>query len=191
MNADEIRYLLPDVFQSALGERSPLTAILHVMEAFHAPVEAEIGRFPDRLDPRRTSDGFIPLLARWVDLDRLFDERVRGRDVSPKRLLPTGLERLRELVAMAAVLSQWRGTALGLRLFLETATGLKGFQIDEHVLGEDGRRRPYHVRIGCPAAAQAYEHLVRRIVVSEKPAYVTYELQFQVSEVGGARGKDI
>jgi len=180
MTADEIRFLLPDVFRRVMRPGSPLSATLDVMEALHAPVERTIEDFPDLLDPRRTADHLVPMLARWVDLDRLFDERARGGPGAAHRLLPSGLGRLRELVALAALLSQWRGTARGLRLFLETATGVKGFRIDDHVAGDDGRPRPFHMRISCPADAKVHQHLIRLIVESEKPAYVTCdELTFE------------
>lgn len=175
MKANDIRYLLPDVFQRTLRDDSPLAAFLTVMEILHAPAERSIDQFPDLLDPRRTDDRFVPMLARWVDLDRLLDERVWDRAIPLQRLFPTGLGRLRELVAIAPTLSQWRGTARGLRLFLETATGLKGFEIDEQIPGEDGRPRPFHMRITCPAAARAFEYLIAQIIDSEKPAYVTCE----------------
>src|SRR5262249_49938521 len=91
---------------------------------------------------------------------------------------PTGDGRLRELVASAAYLSRWRGTRKGLLRFLEVATGLKGFDVDENVAGPDGRVRPLHVRVLAPHAAEPYQALIRRIVDLEKPAYVTYDLAF-------------
>jgi hypothetical protein len=85
---------------------------------------------------------------------------------------------LRELVAAAAYLSKWRGTSKGLHHFLETATGASGFTIDEHVRDKDGRERPYHIKVLAPAETAPYESLLRRIIALEKPAYVTYELEF-------------
>ena len=91
---------------------------------------------------------------------------------------PAGTGRLREVIAAAAYLSKWRGTAQGLLRFLETATGIDGFRIEEQVLDANGEHRPFHIRVRSPASAQAYRPLIERIVEMEKPAYVTYELQF-------------
>ena len=125
-----------------------------------------------------------PFLARWVDLDRLFEKPSQRGQGSPSRLIPTRLERLRALVAAAAYLSQWRGTGKGLMLFLETATGAHGFAIEERVPGSDGKPRPFHFRVHAPRELTSYRALIQRIIESEKPAYVTYEIEFN----GTARG---
>jgi phage tail-like protein len=178
MKASEIRYLLPGVFQRTLRPGTPLSAALDVMEALHAPSEEALANIDGVLDPRRTPDGFVPMLARWLDLDRLFERRLREQEPSLRQLMPAGLGRLRELIAIAAQLSKWRGTRRGLLLFLETATGLKGFDVDENVPGEDGLPKPFHLRVKVPAGGSELKGLIERIVSSEKPAYVTYELEF-------------
>ncbi len=66
-------------------------------------------------------------LAQWVDLGWLLPE-----DGGP---FPGGLGRLRELIQASAELSRWRGTKRGLVQFLELATGLDGFAIDESAPG--------------------------------------------------------
>jgi hypothetical protein len=118
------------------------------------------------------------MLARWLDLDRLFERRPTGEDLPLRQLMPAGLGRLRELIAMAAELSKWRGTKRGLLLFLQTATGLQGFEVDEKVPGDDGLPRPFHLRVKVPPGGLELKGLIERIVSSEKPAYVTYELEF-------------
>ena len=50
--------------------------------------------------------------------------------------------------------------------------------IHEEVLDTNGRPRPFHVRIVAPAAALPHRALVERIIESEKPAHVTYDLEF-------------
>ncbi|HXJ93706.1 MAG TPA: hypothetical protein VMT20_12710 [Terriglobia bacterium] len=180
MKQSEIEHLLPGVFQRTLRQGNPLSALLDVMEALQAPSEAKLRTLEANFDPRRAPDGFVPFLARWVDLDRLFDkavEAVRPGGTAP-RLLPTSLGRLRELVATAAHLSQWRGTSKGLMLFLETATGLRGFEIEERFAGTEGKLRPFHFLVRAPREAASYRTLVERIVESEKPAYVTYDIEF-------------
>ena len=170
MRSPDIQRLLPGVFQRTVLDGSPLAALLEVMETLHAPSEAVLARLESHFDPRRAPDRFVPFLARWVGMD-----------------LPvtTGLGRLRELVAAAVEISRWRGTARGLRLFLTTATGRTDFEVDESVLGADGRPRPFHVRVRAPEAVAAHRLLLERIIEREKPAYVTYELHFMPSFQGG------
>lgn len=163
MRSSEIQRLLPGVIQRTLEPGRPLAALLEVMEALHAPSEAVLAELEALFHPYRTPDAFVPFLASWVDVN-----------------LPvtTGQGRLRELVAAAGELSRWRGTARGLRQFLQTATGERDFTLDERVPGPDGRPRPFHVRITAPASQASHRALLERIIEREKPAYVTYELHF-------------
>ena len=85
---------------------------------------------------------------------------------------------MRELIAVAAYLSQWRGTLEGLCLFLETATGSLGFEVDEHVENAKGMPRPYHIHVKAPQSCARDRSLIERIIEQEKPAYVTYDLEF-------------
>jgi phage tail-like protein len=175
MKREKIERLLPAVIHRTLRPESPLAAILDVMEALHAPSESALATLAECFDPYRAPPEFVPFLARWVDLDHLLEEGGRTGEV-PRAI---DLGRLRELVAAAAGLSRWRGTLGGLRRFLETATGHRGFELDERVAAEDGQPRPFHVRILAPAAAQPQRALIAGIVEREKPAYVTYEIEFE------------
>ncbi len=184
MKQTEIEHLLPEVFRRTIRPGTPLDALLAVMAALHAPSEEVLAALDLYLDPYRAPDDFIPYLARWVDLQRFLAEfpESEGEDEGPG--VPSsvpfagGLGRLRDLIAAAAPLSKWRGTARGLLRFLETATGVQGFEIDEAVPGPDGRPKPFHLRIEAPTEAEPYRVLIRRIIEMEKPAYVTYTLSF-------------
>lgn len=178
MKKAQIKRLLPAVFQTAVRPGNPLFAILDVMEAMHAPVESALDHLDVTFDPHRAPDAFVPYLASWVDLEVLLDvPRAQGLTSAPS--LSTGLGRLRELTAAAMTLSQWRGTRKGLCLFLETATGATGFEVEEQVLDSGGRARPFHLRITAPQELAEHRILIERIVELEKPAYVTYELRFE------------
>lgn len=178
MKKEQIKRLLPSVYQSAVKPGNPLFAILDVMETLHAPVESALDRLAATFDPHRTSDAFVPYLASWVDLEVLLDvPHAEGAPSTPT--LSTGVGRLRELAAAAITLSQWRGTRKGLSLFLETATGMSGFEVDEHVVGNDGKIKPFHLRIMVPKELAGHRILIERIIELEKPAYVTYELVFE------------
>jgi phage tail-like protein len=180
MKRREIERLLPEVFQRTLHPGEPLAVIVELMEALHRPDEDVLATIDSCFNAYRAPDRFVPFLAKWVDLDRFFPPRPPGTAPEdwPAPPFPTGLGRLRELIVAATFLSQWRGTARGLRSFLETATGLHGFEIDQEVLGTDGLPRPFHVRVRAPEEAARQLALVERIIAQGKPAYVTHELQF-------------
>jgi phage tail-like protein len=176
MKRAEIERLLPSVIVRTLQPLSPLAAILDVMEVLHLPSEAVLARFEATLDPRRTADDFLSFLARWVDIDRLFEEPQGTESVKWSRAtISTGIGHLRELVASAAYLSRWRGTAKGLQRFLQTATGESNFEIRENV-DSNGRSKLFHLVLIVPASLRPHQRLIKRIIESEKPAYVTYEL---------------
>lgn len=174
MQQSEIRQLLPAIFQQAALPGSPLAALLAVMETLHAPDEAILANLEAYFDPYRTPDHLLPFLARWVDLDQLLADQAQPTTAP----FPSGNGQLRELVALASYLAQARGTLPGLIHFLQLATGITGFQVDERVLDPAGTPRPFHLRVRAPAAAQRYQPLIAQIVEREKPAYVTYELTF-------------
>ena len=177
MKRHEIESLLPSVVQRSIRPFSPLSAILDVMEALLRPSVEAMSRLDAAFDPRRTADDFVPFLARWVDMDRLFPEvrKEEERIVWSQSTISTGLGRLRELVASAAYISRWRGTTKGLHRFLLTATGQQDFEIKENV-DRDGRSKLFHLLIVTPASMHLHKVLIERIIESEKPAYVTYDL---------------
>ncbi len=115
-------------------------------------------------------------LAGWVALDDLWVSNPQEFTAQTLPPFPSGVGRLRELVAASVYLSRWRGTARGLLTFLETATGVQGFTIDEQVPDADDEPIPFHIRVHVPQAAGAFRTLIERIVIKEKPAYVTYEI---------------
>jgi len=167
MNRSNIAALLPGIFQRTLGDGNPMDAMLCAMEALHAPSEEILRQIDFICNPHRAPEAFVPFLARWVDLERIFAPREDGDG-----LVSTGLGRLRELIQTAAYLSRWRGTKQGLERFLETATGLTGFEIEEP------HARPFHLRITAPKEAEPHRALIERIVEVERPVYTTWEVQF-------------
>lgn len=170
--------LLPEVFQETIAPGTLLAGLLEVMAALQEPCERRLATLDAVFDPRRSGDAFVPFLARWVHFDHLHDDRSR-RHAGPQQACLDSIGHLRELVADAAYLAQWRGTGRGLARFLATATGLGGFRIEEgvRVAGEDAPR-PFHLRITAPAAARRQADLVHKVIRMGKPAHVTYELEF-------------
>lgn len=188
MKQNEIKHLLPEIFQRTVRSGGPLHTLLVIMEDQHAPSETILEELEKYFDPYRTPDRFVPYLARWMDLDRLLPKSVEDDEAGPLHF-PSGLGRLRELIAAAAFLSKWRGTRRGLRAFLETATGLDDFQILENVTGDNGGQVPYHLDIQAPVDAKPYRELIQQIVEMEKPVYVTYELRFEEQDGKGGGGE--
>jgi phage tail-like protein len=186
MKSDEIARLLPEVYQRTCDSGTPLYALLRVMESLHGPTEEILAHLEETFDPYRTPERFVPFLAHWVDLDRFFSE-AHGLTDDPEACpapISSGTGRLRELIAAAVHLSQWRGTSRGLKRFLEAATGVQGFDLDEEVPGSDGLPRPYHLRVSVPRGAARHGGLIKRIVEQEKPAYVTFEIEFTGNRSG-------
>ncbi|MCC6802643.1 MAG: hypothetical protein IT319_07145 [Anaerolineae bacterium] len=181
MKRADIDLLLPEIFRRTLPpvrtDANPLDAFLDVMELLHTPDEAVLAALETYFDPYRAPEMFVSYLAGWVDLDRLWIENPQEFTAKTLPPFPSGVGHLRELVAAAAFLSRWRGTHQGLLHFLETATGVTGFEIDERVPDENGQQIPFHIRVQVPQAAARYRILIERIIMKEKPAYVTYELQ--------------
>jgi phage tail-like protein len=185
MKPNEIAHLLPGIFQRTLRPENPLSALLDVMDGLNAIPEETLDHLDAFFNPYRTPDRFVPFLADWVDLEWLLVQSPGERLLTGAPPLPSGLGRLRELVAASAALAKKRGTARGLVLFLETATGIPGFVIQENesCSGEGGqpapaKPRPFHLCICAPKASLPYRVLIERIIEFEKPAYVTYDLIF-------------
>jgi Phage tail protein (Tail_P2_I) len=150
-----------------------------VMEGLHEPAEQILSNLVDCFNAYRCDERFLTMLAYWVNLDALYPRREadeQGIDWRARAApLPEG--RLRELIAMAPLFAQLRGTARGMKLFLEVAIGLP-FAIEETVAAERGKTIPFHIRVVAPPEAQPQRDLITRIIELEKPAYVTFELSF-------------
>jgi phage tail-like protein len=176
MQADKIALLLPEVIRRAVVPGGPLAALLAVMEVQHGRSEGVLDDLPRVFDPLRTEDRFVPMLARWVDLERL-DEG--GGAIE--------LARMRLLVAMSARIGRRRGTLRGLLEVLTLATGLRGYTVDDRVPsvlpnGQAGPPRPFHIKLTVPAEGAPLVELVRAIVEQEKPAHLTAEVVLAAAE---------
>jgi phage tail-like protein len=175
MKAERIKHLLPAVVQEGTDPGTPMATLLDLMQALHQPSDEVIESIGSYFNTLETPDAFVPFLARWVDIDRFFPEGYSGQHSDSP--LGTGMGRLRELICSAAYLSQWRGTRIGLTRFLETATGVAGFRIEERTETEETQGRSFHLSITAPADARPHLALIERIIDQEKPAYVTYDLK--------------
>jgi hypothetical protein len=173
MKAAEIAQILPAVFRDILPYDPTLAALLDISEGLQDPVEMRLADLSLVFNALVTEDRFAPMLARWVDLVWLYADDDAELETAAQAWSDSGIPagRLRMLIGTAHILSQERGTARGLVRFLEIATGVAGFAVDD-ALGPD---TPFHLRVHVPQAAAPQMTLIERIVNAEKPAYVTWE----------------
>lgn len=162
-----IQSLLPQIMQQTVTAGTPIETILSVMASFVTPLEDWMRSLDALYDAERTEPRFVLFLAQCVNI-----AWVRDAGIS--------LNNLRRLIANSRELSLFRGTAEGLRRFLELATGVTGFEIRDH--GRQGnqagsRSRPFHLDVLYPPQAGSQLSVIRRIVDHEKPAYMTFDAQ--------------
>jgi phage tail-like protein len=167
LRQDDIVTLLPRVMQRSISPGDPFDALLAVMEGLHASTEGVVRDLDTLVRPWQAPDALLPYLSNWLDLDG-----VLSPDSTGAWQLPSGSGQLRALVAAAADIARWRGTARGLVLFLESATGVTGFVIEETVLDTSGQVIPFMIRVLVPPEAESLIGLVGRVVELGKPAYV-------------------
>ncbi|MBK7915366.1 MAG: hypothetical protein IPJ94_03735 [Chloroflexi bacterium] len=177
--AETIGRLLPVIFQRTLAPdgRDALSALLSVMAHLTLGVETTLTAIDSFFEPDRARLDFLVFLAYWVDLEALLApdqppglvwQQQADWPALVRQNFPTGLDRLRALVAEAIPLAQQRSTDEGLIRFLEVATGLTGFEVLER---ED---TPFHICVIYPETAVPHLPFIRRIIEFQKPAYLTH-----------------
>ena len=180
MNREQLVNLMPEVYQRCVQDNTPLDALLDVMENLMVPSEKILKKIDTYFCPYSTPDEFVHYLAKWVDLERYInadcDDWLQHDEI---RTTTIEMGRLRVLIAIAAELSQWRGTIKGLTLFLQTATGIEHFKVEEVATSDLDIENAFHIRVIAPHAAKRYQKLIEKIINGEKPAYVTSELVFE------------
>lgn len=181
MTPERIARLLPAAWTIPPGDMESeharlLGGILTVMSTLHERTEAQLDRLDVLVDPLRTPPQFLPMLAAWLDLDRYL-RWPSGREDLGRAYLPTSTERLRQLCLHAPSLRQRRGLAPALAEFIEIATGVTGVRIVENAAG-----RRFHVAVQVPAAAEMHADLIAQIVAEERPAHLTWSVEFVTGE---------
>jgi phage tail-like protein len=174
MDPRRILHYLPQNYRvAAASEPNILMAMLSVMDAMQAPSEAVLGSIDSYFDPYRAPDAFVLMQASWLGLDRYF-EWSGGSYGYGEPSFPTGIGRLRLLIGEYPSLVRSRGTRFALTRFLEVATGISGFSVDDgSASGED-----FHILVHAPKSALPFQNFVRMIVAGERPAHATWDVQF-------------
>lgn len=159
---------------------------MKIFEQAFDPVVQSFNLMWANLDALTAPQTLLPFLAHWVawPVDPIWDIKAQRR-----------------LIRRAMELYRWRGTRKGLRLYLHLYTDLpldehlpqeadkhisitepfgQGFVLGAAKLGEDavlGGGQPYHFVVRLrPKSSELSEHLIRRIIDQEKPAFSTYDL---------------
>ena len=158
---------LPALFQED-GFAQRLTAAL---DEVMAPVFSTLDNLDAYFDPRLAPADFVAWLAAWVGLT--LDEN-------------WPLARQRALIADAAGLYRWRGTAKGLAAHVALYTGTEPEVLDTGacewsatpgapVPGTAEPRVTVRLRVPDPAAID--QRRLERIVAAAKPAHVIHEIE--------------
>jgi phage tail-like protein len=158
---------LPSLFQEDFLAQRFCAALDDVL----APVTATLDCLPAYLDPALTPPDVLDWLAGWVGLDLAVQWPV---------------ERRRLLVARAAELHAWRGTAYAVRELVELATGIVpeledsgGATWSREPQGRlPGRRTPeLVVRLYAPADGAPDPAVLTRIVALVAPAHLSWRVE--------------
>lgn len=177
----EIARLLPAVLRRgrAPDRTDPLSILLSAMAALQLRPEGVLDELEAFYDPQRAPLDSLVFLAYWMDLESTiapgqpsglaWRRSTDWREVVAEGI-PAGTDRLRELVGEAVPLLRQRGTAQGLRRFLQAATGVQEIEVYE------SRELPFHIHVVYPATAWWHAETLRRLVEIQKPAYLTYDL---------------
>ena len=163
---------------------------LMLFESFLTPISQQIRQVPYVFDPTVTPADMLPWLASWLDL------QLDPEWPEPQR---------RALLKSARRLYQKRGTAAGLREYLEIYTGGE-VQIIEHradnfvvgqradlgnsvALGRDNRAHTFTVVVrvaeellGNDSQVQQWRQRITAIIDREKPVHTTYTLRLEAMD---------
>jgi phage tail-like protein len=178
VQADRIQRLLPEVYQTATQPDSVLSAILRIMETLHAPSEAALSDLDSAFDPHRAQDAFVTMLACWVTLGPLVEAAGVSAGGQRRRMMVEAAN-LRELTARAATLARAPGTLASLKTFLELATGLQGFRIDNTPPDLGGRPLPFSATLTVPPVSGQTREIIELIVAREKPAFTRVAIIYE------------
>lgn len=149
-----LRYL-PGIYQN-----DPFVGrFLLIFEAILDPLDRQVANLHHYFDAEIAPADLLPWIGGWLGL--VMDERW------PEK-------RRRELIASAASLYSWRGTARGLAEMLKLYTGIEP-EIEQpsatDVSRDTGLAYTFTVRMTIPRGADVDASMIRAIIDQEKPAF--------------------
>jgi phage tail-like protein len=141
-----------------------LARFLRIFQSVADTEMHQIDTLPHMFDPNVAPDAMVRAMGQWIGIDWI--------DSS----LPDDLQR--RIVREYSELVQWRGTARGLRQLLELISLEPAVVHDSGgvYLENDAPPQPPHVKLYVASPGWATEADLIRIVRSELPASVTFEL---------------
>lgn len=151
------RYLqyLPAIFQS----NEFMGRYLRIFETIWEPLEWRQNYIDLYFDPRTCPPAFLPWLASWLDIT-----------INP--FWPES--RIRRLIAEAAELYRWRGTAYGLTRMIEVVTGLT-----PKITEDPAQPFTFRVAVTIPPGSDVDAVLIDELVRMHKPAHAGYILDIR------------
>lgn len=142
-----------------------LVRFLSIFQDVADTVMHQVDTLPHMFDAAVAPDAMVRALGQWIGIDW----------IDPS--LPDELQR--RIVREYSALLQWRGTARGVRQLLELVSGSSATVDDNGGVFLEGEapNLPPHVRLAVETSGWATEADLLRIVQSELPAAVTFELR--------------
>ena len=148
----------------AMVEDDFLARFLRIFQTVADTLLHQVDTLPHMFDPAVAPDGMVRLMGAWLGVDFI------------DSYLPDDVQR--RIVREYSSLVQWRGTRQGVRQLIEMISGEPATVEDSggvYVEGESPGNPP-HVKLTVASTGWATEVDLLRIVESELPASVTYEL---------------
>lgn len=175
---------LPSIFaKNDKQNNNFLKRYLWIFQTIFNSINLKLDNLADFFNPMEAPDDFLKWIASWFSLNINYEiEEIR----------------LRMLVKEAVNLYQWRGTAVGIKKFLEIISGVTPQIIEQHApyreytieddkLIErpilDYRNTPYYFTVSFPVPVNHFStdtiKMINEIINKEKPANTAYYIIFE------------
>lgn len=175
---------LPSIYKKNDSQSNGfLKRYLWIFQTIFSSINIKLDNLYKYFNPMEAPDEFFRWIASWFSLNINYEiEEIR----------------LRMLVKEAVNLYQWRGTAVGIKKFLEIITGVEPEVIEQHApyseytiqddkLTErpilDSRNTPYYFTVSFPVPSSHFSldtiKMINEIITKEKPANVAYYIVFK------------
>jgi phage tail-like protein len=184
---------LPSMYQkNDVANNNFLKRYLWIFQTIVNSINTKLDNHYMYYNPLESPDEFFKWVASWFSLNLNYEIEDR---------------RLRLLVKEAVTLYKWRGTAIGIRRFLEIVTGIEpviyenstpfsefvieGSSLTErHIINK--RLTPYSFTVHFPVESRSFNmdtlKLINEIIKNEKPINVDFYITFKPKDVKASTG---